>query len=141
MDYKKLSNISITYFVSAMAFGVFYREFTKFNGFTGRTALAFGHVHLMVLGCLMFLLIILFAKNFPLLEQKLFRPFLVTYNIALPVMVIMLAVRGIVQVKGIVLSSGADAAISGIAGVTHIALFVGLLLLLLALRKAVEAQK
>ena len=36
---KKYLNFSLAYAVAAMAGGVFYREFTKFNGFDGVTAL------------------------------------------------------------------------------------------------------
>ena len=36
---KKFINISLIYAIAAMAGGVFYREFTKFNNFTGVTAL------------------------------------------------------------------------------------------------------
>ena len=35
---KKLLNTAFIYALAAMAGGVFYREFTKFNGFSGRTA-------------------------------------------------------------------------------------------------------
>ena len=37
---KKYLNLSLAYAVAAMAGGVFYREFTKLNGFVGVTALA-----------------------------------------------------------------------------------------------------
>lgn len=33
----KLVNTALVYALLAMAGGVFYREFTKFNGFSGRT--------------------------------------------------------------------------------------------------------
>lgn len=36
---KKYLNFSLLYAIAAMAGGVFYREFTKFNGFTGVTVL------------------------------------------------------------------------------------------------------
>ena len=36
---KRYMNTALLYAVLAMAGGVFYREFTKFNGFTARTAL------------------------------------------------------------------------------------------------------
>lgn len=36
---KKYLNFSPLYAIAAMAGGVFYREFTKFNGFTGVTVL------------------------------------------------------------------------------------------------------
>ena len=34
---KRYMNTALLYAVFAMAGGVFYREFTKFNGFTGKT--------------------------------------------------------------------------------------------------------
>ena len=43
---KKLLNTAFIYALAAMAGGVFYREFTKFNGFSGRTALGLVHTHL-----------------------------------------------------------------------------------------------
>ena len=49
----------------------------------------------------------------------------------------MLAVRGVVQVLGSPLSSGLDAAISGIAGIGHILLGVSLVLVLLQIRHSV----
>ena len=42
---KKFINISLIYAIAAMAGGVFYREFTKFNNFTGVTALGKVHAH------------------------------------------------------------------------------------------------
>lgn len=53
---KKLINTSMIYFILALAAGVFYREFTKFNGFSGSTALCRVHTHLFVLGMLIFLI-------------------------------------------------------------------------------------
>ena len=43
---KKLINTAFGYAIASMAFGVFYREFTKWNGFTGKTTLAVNHLHL-----------------------------------------------------------------------------------------------
>ena len=48
----------------------------------------------------------------------------------------MLVVRGIVQVMGITLSAAAGGAVSGIAGLGHILLGVGLVLVLLQIRSA-----
>lgn len=36
---RRYANASLIYALVAMAGGVFYREFTKFNGFTGNTTL------------------------------------------------------------------------------------------------------
>ena len=135
---KKYLNFSLIYAVAAMAGGVFYREFTKFNGFTGVTALGKVHVHLFVLGMLVFLLVALFADRMDLAGQKTFRLFLRLYNIGLPLTAVMMAVRGVTQVLGLSLSRGASASISGIAGIGHILTGVGLVLLLTALKKAAK---
>lgn len=132
---KKLWNTAFGYFLTAMAAGVFYREFTKFNGFTGRTTLAFAHVHLMVLGTVVFLFLGLAAKVTNLTEQKGFHIFCIVYNIALFFMVTMMIVRGIYQTLGTELSRGVDASISGIAGLSHIAIVGALIYLFMIFRK------
>ena len=42
---KRYMKMALLYAVLAMIGGVFYREFTKFNGFTGKTALGVEHTH------------------------------------------------------------------------------------------------
>ncbi len=132
---KKYLNYAFSYAIAAMVGGVFYREFTKWNGYTGVTALGKVHVHLFILGTLVFLLVALFASHLDLEGDKNFRLFMKLYNLGLPLMIIMLLVRGIPQVLGITLSTGISAMISGIAGVGHILVGVGLILLLLSLKK------
>ena len=132
---KKYLNYAFSYAIAAMVGGVFYREFTKWNGYTGVTALGKVHVHLFILGTIVFLLVALFASHLNLEENKNFRLFMKLYNIGLPLMVIMLIVRGVPQVLQIELSSGINAMISGIAGIGHILVGVGLILFLLALKK------
>ena len=60
------------------------------------------------------------------------------YNIGVPLTAVMLLIRGIAQVLNISLTSAMDSAISGIAGIGHILTGVGIILLLLSLRKAVK---
>lgn len=50
----------------------------------------------------------------------------------------MFVVRGVTQVLGTPLSSGASAAISGIAGIGHILLGVSLVLVLVQIRRSVK---
>ena len=38
---KRYINMALLYAILAMAGGVFYREFTKYNGFTAKTTLSF----------------------------------------------------------------------------------------------------
>ena len=137
---KKYVNISLVYAVAAMADGVFYREFTKFNQFTGVTALGKVHTHLFLLGMLVFLLVALFAGRLELEKQKGFALFMELYNVGVPLTAVMMLVRGVTQVLALPLSRGASAAISGVAGVGHILTGVGLVLLLLSLRKADERR-
>lgn len=136
---KKYLNISLIYAIAAMVGGVFYREFTKWNKFTGVTALGKVHTHLFLLGMLMFLIVALFAEHHDLQKQKLFRVFLWVYNIGVPLTAVMLVVRGIAQVLNVSLSSAANASISGIAGIGHILTGVGLVLLLISLKKTAES--
>lgn len=132
---KRYLNLSLIYAIAAMAGCVFYREFTKYSGFTGVTALGKVHTHLFLLGMVMFLVVALFAAHNELAKNKTFRLFLWTYNIGVPLTAVMLLVRGIVQVWALNLSAGMDAAISGIAGIGHVLTGVGTLLLLVSLKK------
>lgn len=132
---KKYFNIAFIYAITAIASGVFYREFTKFNDFTEKTSLSVTHLHLFVLGTIIFLVIALLIERTNLEEQKSFKTFVKLYNIGLPFMVIMFYVRGIVQVLGIELSKGANASISGIAGIAHIIMTIAIVMLFINLRK------
>ncbi|MEG2001043.1 MAG: DUF2871 domain-containing protein [Evtepia sp.] len=138
---KKYINLSLGYAIAAMIGGVFFREFTKFNQFTGVTTLGKVHTHLFVLGMFLFLIVALFAAHTPLSEQKQFKAFCLVYNVGVPLTAVMMLVRGITQVLGIYISAGADAAISGISGIGHILTGLGLVLLLLALRKTADLKK
>lgn len=135
---KKYINISMFYAIAAMVGGVFYREFTKFSGFSGVTALGKVHTHLFLLGMLVFLVVALFAGRYDLEKQKSFRMFLRLYNIGVPLTAGMMLVRGVSQVRGMALSSALNASISGIAGIGHILTGVGIVLLLNALKKLEE---
>ena len=129
---KKLLN---TAFIYALAGGVFYREFTKFNGFSGRAALGLVHTHLFLLGTMFFLLAALFSKELDWARGRNFRLFYGLYNTGLCVTAVMLAVRGAAQVLALPLSRGMDAAISGVAGLGHICLGAGLVVFFLSLKK------
>ena len=135
---KKYLNISIIYAIAAMAGGVFYREFTKYAGYTGVTALGKVHVHLFLLGMVVFLVVALYAAHYDLRKSKAFRGFLWTYNIGVPLTAVMLAVRGVSQVLGVTLSDAVSASVSGVAGIGHILTGVGILLLLFSLKALTE---
>lgn len=135
---KKYFNLALIYATAAMIGGVFYREFTKWNGFTGATALGKVHTHLFILGMFVFLLVALFSQSMDLEKQKAFRTFMKIYNIGLPILSIMMVVRGVIQVLEFDISSRADSAISGVAGVGHVLVGIGIVLLLLTLKKSAK---
>ena len=134
---KRYINTALLYAILAMAGGVFYREFTKFNGFTAKTTLSVVHTHYFLLGMVFFLLLLLLEKNFSFTGPKTGRV-LVLYHVGLNLTAVMLVVRGVVQVLGTPLSTGMSAAISGMAGIGHILLGVSLVLLLVQIRRSIK---
>ena len=130
-------NTALLYAVLAMAGGVFYREFTKFNSFAGKTTLGVVHTHYFLLGMVFFLLLLVLEKNFSFTAASTARV-LTVYHVGLNLTAVMFVVRGVTQVLGTPLSSGASAAISGIAGIGHILLGVSLVLVLVQIRRSVK---
>ena len=137
---KQYMKPSLMYAILAMVGGVFYREFTKFNGFTAETALGVVHTHYFLLGMIFFLLLLLLEKSFAFTSAKT-KQVLTVYHVGLNMTAVMLAVRGATQVLGTELSSGMSAAISGIAGIGHILLGVSLILLLLQIKRSVADKQ
>lgn len=130
---KKLINASFIYAILALVSGVFYREFTRGLDFADRTTLSVMHVHLFVLGSLVFLLLVLFEKEFKITKNKSFNKFFVIYNLGLIFMIAMFVWRGIDQVLGL----NGGAMISGIAGISHIIFSVGIVIMFIIIRKEV----
>ena len=133
---KRYMNSALLYAALALAGGVFYREFTKFSGFSGKTTLAVVHTHYFLLGMVFFLLLLVLEKSFAFSGPKTGRA-LALYHAGLNLTAVMLAVRGVTQVRGLSLTAGMNAALSGMAGIGHILLGFGLILLLLQLRAKV----
>ena len=138
---KKSLNYALCYAILAMAGGVFYREFTRANGFDGTTALGKVHTHFFMLGMVVYLITALFARDFDLYAEKTFKVFRAIYNTGVPLTGIMLGVRGVFEVTGAELSKGANSAISGIAGIGHMLTGAGIILLLVTLKKCAVKQK
>ena len=136
---KRYMNTALVYAVLAMAGGVFYREFTKFVDFTGKTTLSVVHTHYFMLGMALFLLLLLLEKSFSFTTARTGRV-LIVYHVGLNLTAVMFLVRGVAQALGTALSSGMDAAISGVAGIGHILLGVSLVLLLLQVKRAMPSK-
>ena len=133
---KHYANCAVGYALTAMIGGVFYRELTKAVGFSGSSALSVLHTHYFVLGMFFFLMLLLLEKSFSFTQSST-KKALVLYHIGLNLTGIMLLTRGLLTVLAVSFSTGLNAAVSGIAGIGHILMSVGLVLLLLQIRKAV----
>ena len=131
---KRLMNASIVYGVLALVGGVFYREFTKLNGFNGFTTLSVVHTHYLMLGMAFFLMLVLLENNFHFIGNKVTK-YLIFYHIGLNLTVIMLVVRGVVQVLSLDASS---AVLSGIAGIGHLILGISMMLVLISIRNCIK---
>lgn len=141
MDSKKMLKASLWYFIAAIVVGVFYRESTRMTNFVGKTTLAVVHSHLFSLGMLLFLILFALSLNDKFNQHKnSFGLFFKTYNIALPFMVIMMIIRGVVQVFGIEISKSQSAMISGISGLAHILVLVAFILLFRFLFKSFNSE-
>ena len=134
---KRCANLALVYAVIAMIFGVIYREFTKFNHFTGQTSLSFLHTHYFMLGTFFFLALMLAEKVFSFSDRST-GTLLAVYQLGLNITGIGFLARGLIQIQGSPLSRGLDASISGVAGIGHILLGVCIVLLLLKIRKRAD---
>lgn len=135
---KKYLNLSFIYAIIGLVAGAFYREFTKYIGYTARTRMALAHPHFLVLGAFMFLIIALFSMNLKLENEKTFKTFFLSYNIGVVITAAMLFLRGLTEVMDWGGKKALDASISGIAGVGHIVLTVGFVFMFITLKRAID---
>ena len=133
---KRYANLALVYGIAAMVFGVFYREFTKFSHFSGKTNLSVMHTHYFMLGMFFFLLLMVIEKVLAFSDKGVGKA-VVVYQVGLNITGIGFLVRGLTQVWGTELSRGMDASISGTAGIGHILIGGCMVVLLVRIRKAV----
>ncbi|WP_159609258.1 DUF2871 domain-containing protein [Glutamicibacter sp. JC586] len=137
---RKLVNFSFIYMILGVASGLFYREFTKINDFPEDqwTQLSVVHTHFLILGFVMLLLVLLLEKAFALSKHgKLFAWFMGTYNAGVILTAGMQLTHGIMTVLGVESSK----MISGIAGLGHMSITAGMVLLFVILRRSVSENK
>lgn len=134
---SKLFKTSSFYLILGLILGVFYREFTKMNDFTGTTQLSITHTHALMLGMFMFLIVMILEKTFNLSQFKQFNIFYITYNIGLLLSLAMMITHGILTV----LDKTSGPAISGIAGLGHIIMTAGFAFLFHTIAKAIKQSK
>ena len=128
---NRLMNASIVYGVIGLMGGVFYREFTKLNGFTSFTTLSVVHTYYLMLGMVFFLLLVVVEKNFHFVDNKVLK-YLLFYHIGLNLTVVMLTIRGVVQVLSLDVSSAV------LSGIGHLILGISMILVLISIRNCVK---
>jgi hypothetical protein len=138
---KRYFNSAIVYASLALACGVFYREFTKYTAFTGKTNLAFLHTHYFMLGMFFFLALALLERAFAFSAQKGIKGWVTVYHIGLNITTACLFLRGLAQATETVLSPVLNGSLSGMSGIGHILLGSSILALLILVRRAAIAIK
>lgn len=135
---KKYFNTGFIYAMFAMFMGAFYREFTKFVGFNGKTSLSIVHTHYFAMGMIFFFILALFENSFKFSKVKNVKFAILAYNIGLNIAGLVFIIRGIFMALEKDFSRALNASLSGIAGVGHIILVVSLAYILLSIKKVIK---
>lgn len=135
----RLMYTAFAFGITGVLSGLYYRELTKFNDFSDRSAsqLPLVHTHLLVLGFVFLLIVLALEKLFAVstAAPRAFAWFYWTWTTGVAV------TGGMMLVKGTLVVLGADAgsaAFAGIAGLGHISLSVAVVALFVALRAALR---
>ena len=134
----RLFYASFAYMVAGVLSGLFYREFTRLNDFPeGQfTQLGLAHTHLLTLGFIVLLIVLALEKLFALSRSKLFGWFFWLYNAGVILTSAMLIWHGMLTVLG----QESGKMIAGIAGTGHMLLTAAMVLLFVALGRALTAD-
>lgn len=134
---KKYINSALLYALVGMLSGVFYREFTKINDYTGGTKLSLMHGHYLILGLFFFLILLLLDKQWGFSEKGSDKIAFWLYHVGLNITGLGFLVRGVMEVTSVSMSKGLNASIAGVSGIGHMLLAVGMVMLLIKVRKKV----
>ena len=134
---KKLVNTAAYYAIAGLFAGAFYREFTKYMGYKGVTALGKAHTHLFALGMLMFLIVTALASSTEITKSEYSDRFYFYYNIGVGLSATMIFCRGLYQVIGLD-NNVLDLVISWTAGAGHVTVTIGLAFLFLSLKQKIK---
>ncbi len=123
------------YLLLGLLAGLYYRELTVSHNFGEQqdTQLSVLHTHFLVLGFITFLIVIVLDKLFAISQHSMFNVFFGAYNAGLVISSAVMAIHGTFTVLGVEHLK----ALSGIAGLGHILLALGLTSLLWALGAAI----
>ncbi len=135
---SKLFSSAAVWTFLGLASGLYYRELTRQNDFTGATQLAVAHTHALALGTTILLVVLALTKVFSLDGDRRLRLFLLFWNAGLALTFVMMLVKGTLQVLGVAFAT--SPMIAGISGLGHMILTGSFVLFFLILRRAVKAD-
>lgn len=138
--HRLLSTSFVFAFIGVFS-GLYYREFTKAFEMFDRSAtqLPLVHTHFLVLGFIVLLIVSAFEQLFDLRHHapKLFGWFYWLWTIGVVITGGMMLVKGTIAIQGL---DDSSPALAGIAGLGHMTLTAGLIVLFLLLRKGLTAN-
>lgn len=133
MIVKRILYAFIVYTSLGLVSGFLYRELTVHFNYTGETQMSVMHTHLLTLGMFMFLMLIPIEKLFKISSYYLFNWFYIVYNVGVVVTIGMQFTKGYMQIAGQSISPS----IAGFAGMGHVIITAGFILLFILLRQAI----
>jgi len=136
--------VSLVFLIVGLLCGVYYREFTKALNYSYTyTPLGLVHPHLLVLGLIINIVLGLLLANFTLNEKQEKIAFII-YNVGVSLTGLLLLTRGtfdvLVKTNNYEISGTLSLIISGLAGISHIILAVGLIYYFVLIIKSYKKQ-
>lgn len=137
---KNILGLSFTYLLMGLILGAFYREFTKFYGYTNKTHLAKVHPHAIILGFVVFFLIYLCVRKYTKEDLKKIQSSIYVYTTGLVLTISNMFLIGIYEV----VSEGKEIikidTLNGISGIGHIILLIGMIMFMSKLYRMEETN-
>lgn len=135
---KKVFKKARMYAIMGLLAGIYYREMTKVFSFEGKTQLAGLHTHILMLGMFMMIMVLILIKTFKINRSANYKKFMVIYESGLHLTIVMMLIRGTLDVMATDITSAVDKSISGFAGLGHIVMGIGFLYMFNVLNESIQ---
>lgn len=125
LEKENVLKLSVSFLLLGLSGGVFYREFVKFYNWQSITSLSLVHVHLLTLGFLALLILYALVQVLDINLKAIQKP-TILYIIGLAWVAVTFMIKGIYVITSQRVELFSNAAFSGISGLGHITIAVGL---------------
>lgn len=137
---KKLFNQGFVFMIVGIVAGAFYREFTKFIGFEGVTSMSLVHTHLIATGAIIAFLFSVILKAYDIKESKKLEQAWLLYFIGVIGNAAIMFIRGLLTVIDFDMTRMINMSLSGVAGIVHILLTIGIIWFMLQIKRQIQNQ-